>query len=399
MSNSKIIYKKEIYPAFLSFPEPHSNFYFYRKKNMKNHFSFGKSQERLLKMPFLFLKRRKNKKITLNDFVAAVDKKITPVIKEALNSFAPEKHKEILNYQIDSGGKKIRPALAILSALACEGKIKDALYPAAGLEILHNYSLIIDDIIDDSRLRRNRPTLWAKFGRSVAECVSVDYAATVFQTAGLSLRPAKILEIFAKTMKVLVDGEILDVFFELKKHKDESFIAQNRNNKITIDDYLEIVKKKTAVFTQACCEIGGICANASAERIEHLGKFGFNLGLAAQIQDDILDIFGEKEKTGKEVGGDIRQGKRSNLVILLATGKLSKDRKKIFCRIMNKNKITDKDVKTAISLISQTDSRAESCKLGKKFIEKAKRELTPLPRNKWIDILKDLADFVIERDR
>ncbi|MFH1048381.1 MAG: polyprenyl synthetase family protein [Patescibacteria group bacterium] len=325
----------------------------------------------------------------------AVDRKII----EVLDLGVDKKIKNLVNYQAISGGKRLRPMLAILSCLMCGGKLKDVLYPAAGLEILHNHSLIIDDIIDDSKIRRNRTTLWAKFGRSTAECVSIDYAAATFQAANRSKNPIKISEVFSRIMKSLVEGEILDNLFDIKKRKEEIYIVQNRYKKVLLADYLNMIGKKTAVLTENCCEVGGLCAGVKKSQIEHLKKFGFCIGMAGQIKDDILDVFGEDKIIGKKVGKDIMQGCRGNIVILTAMGELSGMDKTIFCKVLCKDKVNDKEIKVAINLIKKTDSYQKSMKIGRSFAAKAKKELGFLPQNKWNDALNKLADFIIERER
>ncbi|MBM3251130.1 MAG: polyprenyl synthetase family protein, partial [Candidatus Nealsonbacteria bacterium] len=239
-------------------------------------------------------------------------------IKEILNRSVDKETEKLVNYQVAAGGKRFRPVLTIISCLACGGKVKDVLYPAAGLEILHNCTLIYDDIIDNSLLRRGKPTVWFKFGKSIAECVGIDYSAAIFQAANKSMHPTEISEIFARTMKAVVDGEILDILFEYSGRKDEKYIIENRYNKITERDYLEMVSKKTASLIQACCETGAISAKAKKSERNGLKNYGFNLGLAFQIQDDILDIFGEEKEFGKKIGKDIEERKLGNIVIFYA---------------------------------------------------------------------------------
>ena len=267
------------------------------------------------------------------------------------------------------------------------------------IKILHNYSLIIDDIIDYSTTRRNRPTVWAKVGRSTAECVSIDYSAAVFQTASRSKKPVEISEVFSRTMKNLVEGEILDNLFDIKKRKEETYIVRHRYKEVSLDDYFDMIGKKTASLMQACCEVGGLCAGGTKLQVERLKKIGFYLGMAGQIKDDILDVFGNEEKIGKKVGKDIMQGNRGNIVILNALKDLKGADKKSFCKIIYKEKISEKDAERAIALIKKTDSHKKCMKIGRSFVSKAKKELSFLPQNKWNGMLNNFADFVIERDR
>lgn len=332
-------------------------------------------------------------------FVQTTVDVIDPKINEILNSLVSRNIRKVIDYQINSGGKRLRPMLAILSCLTCGGKLKDVLYPAAGIEILHNYSLIIDDIIDYSTTRRGRLTVWAKYGRSTAECISIDYSAAVFQAANRSKKPIEISEVLAGTMKNLVEGEILDNLFDIKKRKEEIYIVEHRYKEVTLSDYFDMIGKKTASLMQSCCEVGGLCAGATRSQIECLKKVGFYLGMAGQIKDDILDVFGDESKIGKKVGKDIMQGNRGNIVILNALKELKGKDKKRFCGIIYKDKITDKDAQAAIVLIKKTRSYQKSMQIGRTFITKAKNELSSLPQNKWNAMLNNFADFVIERDR
>lgn len=335
----------------------------------------------------------------INFCLVKIAKEVNPKAKELLDMYISKENRDLVNYQLETGGKKLRPTLAVVSCLLCGGRIKDAIYPAAGLEILHNYSLIIDDLIDDSKFRRKKETLWANFGTSIAQCVGSSYATAIFQSAGRSKNSKEIVDVLARTIKTLADGEILDILFEFRGRENEPFITENRYKKVTEKDYFEMISKKTAVLFEACCEIGGLCAGATKSQIEHLKRAGFYLGMAGQIQDDILDIFGQEEKTGKQVGKDIYQRKRGNIVILYTMEALSSSEKKKLCMIMKKGVIINKDINTAMSLINKTNSCQRSLKIAKRYIEKAKKELSYLPHNKWNALLGQIADFIVERDR
>lgn len=352
------------------------------------------------------VKKNKIKKleITFQKIAEVVD----PKIKEILSVDVGGHLHDLVNYQILTGGKRLRPGLSVISCQLLGGKLEDVLYPAAGLEILHNYTLIFDDIIDNSNLRRGEPTVWAKFGRSIAQCVGIEYSASLFQAANRSKDPVRISEIFAKTIKAIVEGEILDILFEQQGREDEPYIIQNRHLKIIDKDYFEMIGKKTAVLFQACCQAGAICAGAKKWQIKALGNYGFNLGLAFQIQDDILDIFGEEgaKKIDKHhsrdtllQGKDIIERKGGNIVILLALRELSKKEKEKILKIMRKDKIQKKDIEEAIKLIQKTKSLKKASLLGKIFIEKARKNLNSLPQNKWNDTLREVADFVMARKK
>jgi len=343
--------------------------------------------------------KKKQEKEKLNSVLDKFAKISAPVVKKILISNVDRKFQKLVSYQISTGGKRLRPALAAISCLMLGGKLKDILYPAAGLEIFHNYTLIVDDIIDNSPLRRERKTTWAKFGRSIAQCIGIDYGAAIFQASSLAKNPVLVSELFAKTLKNVMEGELLDILFEQAGRNDEAYVLKNRYRKITEKDYFKMVSKKTAALFQVCCELGGICAGAKEKELQALRNYGFNLGIAFQIQDDILDIFGEEKKFGKKIGKDIEERKLGNIVISLALKEFNLVDKRKFLRILKKKKINQKDIKEAINLIKKTNSYQKALELGQKFSKKAKKNLEILPKNKWSDLLMSLADFAIVREK
>jgi geranylgeranyl diphosphate synthase, type I len=333
----------------------------------------------------------------LNEVLKRYSKIIEPAMANLLCSGVDKKNAELVKYQALTAGKRLRPFLALTTCRLLGGKIQDAVYPAAGLEILHNYSLIIDDIIDNGLIRRNKPTAWAKFGKSMAECIGVDYACAIFQAANKSKNPVKISGLFAKTLKIIVDGEILDILFERSGRSKEPYIVKNRYDIISEKDYFEMTRKKTAALFQTSCECGGILAGATPRQTEALRKYGKNLGMAFQIQDDILDIFGKVESFGKKIGKDIMERKGGNIVIMLALKELPlPDRRKVLS-VMEKENVRDYEIKRIINLVLKTNGLKEAQGLGERFVKTARESLNPLPKNKWNDILKELADFMIKR--
>lgn len=333
--------------------------------------------------------------LALERFTRAVD----PVIERILVSSVNKRFQPIVKYPVSTGGKRLRPALSIMSCLMTGGKLKDALYPAAGLEILHNYTLIIDDIIDDGKLRRGKPTCWFKFGQSIAQCIGIDYSAAIFQAANKAKKPVAMSELFARTIKAIVEGEILDILFERSGREGESYVVKNRYQKIREKDYFEMIGKKTSSLMAASCEAGGIAAGAREKELKALRKYGFNLGMVFQITDDILDIFGKEKKFKKKIGKDIEEKKEGNIVILLTLKELKPASKNKLLKIMKKNKVNPRDVKEAMKLIKKTNSKQKAYQLGKGFTLKAKAALKVLPQNKWNNTLNYLAEFVLNRER
>lgn len=293
----------------------------------------------------------------------------------------------------------MRPVLAFASCKMLGGKERDIAYAAAGLELLHNCSLIVDDIIDNSTLRRGKTTVWAKFGRSIAQCISIDYAATAFEAASRAKNPKKISEIFAKTFKVVMEGEVMDILFEQVGREEEPYINKNRKLSVKEEDVFKMIKQKTATLIEASCEAGGVSADATKEQIAKLKRYGFNVGMAFQVSDDLLDIFGKEEKFGKKIGKDIEERKGGNCVIYFASQEFSLEQKNKFWEILRKKKLKKEDIKEAIKMIEKTNAREKAIQYGKSFIKKAEKSLSSLPSNEWRDFLFELSGIIMKRER
>ncbi len=329
--------------------------------------------------------------LILNEFA----EKIEPVILELLLLNIEKKNHPLVKYQILTGGKRLRPALVLASCKLFKGNEKKALYPAASVEILHNYTLIIDDIIDNSSLRRGKPTVWEKYGGPMAECIGIAYVSSIFEK-----NTKEIDALLSATLKrIMAEGEILDILFEQSGREKDPYIIKNRYHKIKKTDVLKMMKEKTAVLFQTCCEIGGIIAQASKKQINYLKDYGLNLGLAFQVSDDILDIFGEEKKFGKKIGKDIEEAKGGNIVIYYALEELSRNQEKEFLNILKKKKKTKKDIQKAINLIKRTKAKEKALKYGENFVKKAKKNLNYLPKNKYNDFLLALADSLMKREK
>lgn len=202
-------------------------------------------------------------------------------------------------------GKRLRPVFLLLSCEAQGGAWEPALPAAAAVELLHNFSLIHDDIEDQDATRRGRPTLWALWGEAQAINAGDALFALAYR-ALLDLQhtgtpPERLLDAlrrFDRAVLQLTAGQCLDIAFE-------------KENTVTEATYLQMVGGKTAALLGLVCELGGLLAGASAERVAALREFGTYLGLSFQMQDDILGLWGDSARTGKPVGADLRQGKKT----------------------------------------------------------------------------------------
>jgi len=209
-----------------------------------------------------------------------------------------------LRYTLALGGKRLRPALTLLAAEIFAASKSDAMPAALGLEVFHNFTLLHDDIMDKAPLRRGKPTVHEKWNANVA-ILSGDAmfvkSCQLMTDVPSSVMPA-VMKLFLKTALEVCEGQQLDMDFE------------NRET-VSIEEYLQMIRLKTAVLVGACLAIGAQIANASESDINHLYDFGVNLGVAFQLQDDILDVYGDEQKFGKQVGGDIIANKKTFLLL------------------------------------------------------------------------------------
>jgi geranylgeranyl diphosphate synthase type II len=213
---------------------------------------------------------------------------------------SPSNLYEPIGYTIALGGKRLRPVLVLLGCELVGGKKEDAIYPALGIELFHNFTLLHDDIMDNAPLRRNKPTVHAKWNPNIA-ILSGDVLFTIAsQQIAKAAAPvlAEVLSVYFKVAVDVCEGQQLDMDFESLDN-------------LEIPDYIEMIRLKTAVLLGASLQIGALCGNASKEIAEQLYEIGVELGLAFQLQDDLLDAFGNEETFGKQVGGDIISNKKT----------------------------------------------------------------------------------------
>ncbi len=209
-----------------------------------------------------------------------------------------------IKYSLDLGGKRLRPALLLLANDLFEGKSEDAINAALAIEIFHNFTLVHDDIMDNAPLRRNKPTVYKKWNSNIAILSGDVMLVNAFQFLAKS-NPnylPEIFELFNKTAIEVCEGQQFDMNFE-------------RLENVSIDDYLNMIELKTAVLLGASLKMGAILANANPADANHIYEFGKNLGIAFQLMDDMLDLYGDPEKFGKQIGGDIIANKKTYLLL------------------------------------------------------------------------------------
>jgi geranylgeranyl diphosphate synthase type II len=211
---------------------------------------------------------------------------------------------EPINYILSMGGKRMRPALLLMACDLFGGDVEKALPPALAIEVFHNFTLMHDDIMDNAPLRRGLVTVHERWNQNAAilsgDVMLIEGYKLMMQVEDRLLRV--ILDIFNKTAVGVCEGQQLDMDFEVR-------------NDVKIDEYIYMIRLKTAVVLGGALKIGSILGGADMKDAELISEFGENLGLAFQLQDDILDIYGSPEKFGKQVGGDIISNKKTYLLI------------------------------------------------------------------------------------
>ncbi len=239
--------------------------------------------------------------------VATLQQRIGEVIRTVHFDYGPPELYDPIHYTLSLGGKRLRPLLTLIACELFGGNTEEAIQPAVGLELFHNFTLLHDDIMDLAPLRRGKPTVYRKWNTNRA-ILSGDTLFVLAYEKICMARPEvlpDVLSLFNTTARQVCEGQQLDMNFETRQD-------------VTIEDYLEMIRLKTAVLIACSLKLGALMAGASREDTSFLYRFGENLGMAFQLQDDYLDVFGQLNKFGKQIGGDIIARKKTYLYLKAA---------------------------------------------------------------------------------
>lgn len=289
---------------------------------------------------------------------------------------------ELLDYIVNSGGKRVRPALTLLAGKLQGDYNLDVLLPVAtGVELLHTATLVHDDTIDLSTRRRGKPTAASIWGWGIATLAG-DYLFS--QSAELVSRANNVRtdRLFAQTLMALCTGEL-----------EESFCSFDLNQ--TREGYYKRIGNKTASLFSMATESAGIVNNAPEKAIEALRDYGYNLGMAFQVVDDILDFTASEDKLGKPVASDLLQGKLTLPAILLKERR--PDNNPIKAIFEDREK--ERSLKTAIEMICDSGIITECYKVAQSFVESASKSLKTFTDSPSHRALIELADYVVERQK
>lgn len=324
-------------------------------------------------------------------FASNYEKELQKVEKKfatLLDKYEPKSLYDPCAYIIQSGGKRLRPFLVMLSCKAVSGAIKPVANAALAVELLHNFTLVHDDIMDNADKRRGKPTLHIKHDVSTAILAGDSLIALAYKYLLKDCKDENsrgVLSTFTQGVLEVCEGQSYDKDFET-------------TDKVSIDEYVLMIKKKTAALAEMCCSIGAQLGGGSKEEIRALSDYGLNLGLAFQFQDDLLDIMGDEAEFGKTVGGDLMEGKKTFIFLKAlekATGNDKEDLKKV---IANKG-IRKNQVKKYRGLYVKLGVIEDTEKEISKYTNKALRALNKINNEEAKEQLAWLANILLKRSK
>ncbi len=336
---------------------------------------------------------------TISRYSMYIDRKL----EEYLSRHCDSEFLDLVLYQIRTGGKRIRPVMTLLFAEALGGDFQRALPEACIVELIHEYSLIFDDIIDRSVVRRGRPTLWKEYGTNFAMLAGLWYREAIEEAILESANPTLVSRLASDTIRDIIDGERLDILLEATGREDpyyEKYKIINRINRESIEDiYLKMIRKKTAALFKLSCTLGALAVERSISRsVEAAATYGENVGIAFQLIDDLLDIYGEFSKFGKEIGKDIKEHKLGNAIIVNILSRADDNDFRRVLDILRKNNITEEDIREIIEIADKYNSRNIVLEKAREYAEKAISALEIFPDNEFKKRLIDIAKFVVYRE-
>ncbi len=317
---------------------------------------------------------------------------ITSVVSDELKTFDVKFKNElksdvkildyVIKYLLRKKGKLIRPTIVFLSANALGGVNEKSYIAAMMIELLHTATLVHDDVVDEAPQRRGLPSINYIWKNKIG-VLTGDYLLAQGLSIAMDNERYDFLQIITDTVKKMSEGELLQI---RKTRKLDNDVAT----------YLKIIEAKTASLLQACAYLGALSSSDNSEQIDALKNYGYNLGMAFQIQDDILDFIG-KAKFGKEIGGDIRE-KKITLPLIYALEKADDKKKAAILKLMRKQK--EKDfVRTIIDFVIENGGIEAAKEKQNEFKSAALDSLSQIPQNRYSNALKQLLDFVITREK
>jgi octaprenyl-diphosphate synthase len=291
---------------------------------------------------------------------------------------------QLAGYLIAAGGKRIRPLMTLAAASLYGADMARAHRLATAVEFIHSATLLHDDVVDDSDERRGQKSANAVFGNEASVLVGDFLFSRAFQLM-VEDGNLHVLKTLSDASAIIAQGEVLQL--SLQGNLDTS-----------MDDYLAVIKGKTAALFAAACEVGPLVANADMNAARIMAEYGMNLGIAFQMADDVLDYASTSSKIGKEVGDDFREGKMTAPVIL-ALQKASADERDFWARCFSAREQTDSDLLRAQSILARHGALEGGLSMARDYAVKAREALAEAPDGPLRAALHSLALYAVERDR
>ncbi len=328
------------------------------------------------------------------EFLKAKAQDFDKVLDSQLPMKKPERLYLAVRYLPMLGGKRLRPVMAYLccraQTQAPDHGSSEVYTFGTVLEMIHNFTLIHDDIMDDDDMRRGQPSVHVKFGKEAGINAGDALFAQSFESLANSELDPTIVKTLVKDVALMsrgiVEGQQMDVDFEKEPRS------------VTVEDYLLMIEKKTGLLFQIAAKGGAVIAKASPEEVRHMEEFGRLSGIAFQVCDDLLDVVGDEKVIGKPVGSDIRKGKKTLLVIHALQHGKSEDVATLN-DLLGRSGLTQDDIDIAVSILERSGSIAHARKVADEYNDQAKAHLDTLPESEYKGRLLELMKFMVERTK
>ncbi len=288
----------------------------------------------------------------------------------------------LADHLIAGSAKRLRPLLTIAAARLCGARDDACLKLAAAVEFIHTATLLHDDVVDSSQLRRGRVAAHLIWGAPASVLVGDFLFARAFELM-VDAGSMSALEILARASRVISEGEVLQ-------------LTRSHDLDLSQEVYIEIIKAKTAELFAAAAEAGAVSAGASADQCRAMRNFGQDLGLAFQLIDDALDYSGDAKTLGKNPGDDFREGKVT-LPLLLAMARTASSERDFWVRTIDRREQADSDLERAVVLMRETRALDDTLALAARYADCAKDAIAEFGGNSWRPAMQDLADFAVMR--
>jgi len=301
---------------------------------------------------------------------------------DSISKLETKEFAEAAHYFISDGGKRVRPILAMLFCGVFNQNPKDSLYSGIAIELMHNFTLVHDDVMDESNMRRGKQTVHKKWNVGFAILLG-----DIIQAYAYNLLPKSEAHysVFSEFLQEVCIGQAYDLMFTQKSNIVEA-------------DYIKMISLKTGSLLRCSAKLGAIDGGANADKIDIVDSFALNLGISFQIKDDYLDIFANVEKLGKKIGGDILEKKKTILVIKAKELATDPSDIEILNKLDTNLPISDSEIPKFRELFSKLGVDIYTEKLSTEYFEKAMNVLHFLPQNKYTEMLKELAVTLNSRD-